>query len=140
MSDFEDDYRPAVAELASEADRLWFRARPDRSHRLRQALVGENPGVTAEHLVVVRQSFRGLRFRWAFLCEKPLPPGDAPEWMARAFFERLVRERGLNVRDFERAIGASPVVMEALGRAADDPYRGHPLLPRQDARRRPSDA
>jgi hypothetical protein len=120
MSEYENGHRPAVAELASKADRLWFKAHPDRSHRLRQALAGERPGVTAEHLVVVRQSFRGLRLRWPFLYGMPLPPGDAPEWVARDFFERLVRERGLDVRGFEQAIGASSVVMEALRRAADD--------------------
>jgi len=125
MSEFDDDYRPAVAELASEADRLWFKAHPNRSHRLRQALVGEGPGVTAEHLVVVRQSFRGLRFRWPFRCRMPLPPGDAPESTARDFFEGLVRERDLNIRGFEQAIGASPVVMEALRHAADDEDTDH---------------
>jgi hypothetical protein len=48
MSHFEDDYRPAAAELASEADKLWFKPHPSRRHRLRQALAGERP-VTAEH-------------------------------------------------------------------------------------------
>jgi hypothetical protein len=46
----------------------------------------------------------------------------------------------LNVRGFEQAIGASPVVTEALRRAADDPHRDHPSLPRQDAGHGPSDA
>src|SRR4051794_27102288 len=119
MFHFEDDYRPAAAELASEADKLWFKPHPSRRPRLRQALAGERPGVTAEHWVVLRQSFRGLRLRWTFLSETPLPPGDAPEWMARGLFEAIARERGFLTNVFEEVIGASPVVMESLRRAAD---------------------
>ena len=95
MSAFESNYRPATAELASEADRLWFKAHPDRSHRLRPALVGECPGVTAEHLIVVCQVVPGLRFRRPLRCWTPLPPGEAPEWFARGIFERCARENGL---------------------------------------------
>jgi hypothetical protein len=86
MPDF-DDLSDLAWDLTSAADTRWFKAHPDRKYRIRQALAGELPGVTADHMVAVRQDFPGVRFRAAFRCSSPLPPGDAPEWYARQCWE-----------------------------------------------------
>jgi hypothetical protein len=112
------DYRADIAELAKEADRLWFNAHPERRHRLRQALAGELPGVTADKLMVVRQCFRGLRLRWPFMYPGSLPPGEAPEWFAKKVFETIAHERG-NIGMFEAEISAIPGILETLASGAD---------------------
>jgi hypothetical protein len=81
--------RKVVAE-ASEADRRWFLAHPERTHRIRRALRGEtktDPGLTP--LVVVRQQRPGFRIRIAFGV-RHVPEGEAPEEAARMLFERFV--------------------------------------------------
>jgi hypothetical protein len=54
-------------------------------------------------------------------------------------FEAIARERGFLTNVFEEVIGASPVVMESLRRAADGQDTDHPLL-REDAGDRSADA
>jgi hypothetical protein len=139
MFESEDDYLPSVAQLASEADRLWFSAHPDRSHRLRQALVGELPGITPKHRVVIRQVNRLLRLRWPLLYDEPLPMGDAPEWVARDMFERVAGEQMVKVRAFEELVNAQPAIKKELARFAEKWDADHPLLPHPDPDR-PADA
>lgn len=80
----------AAASEAAEADRRWFLAHPERSHRIRRALPGETKrerGMTA--LVVIRQEKSGFRVRIAFSV-KDVPAGEAPEEAARMMFDRFV--------------------------------------------------
>jgi len=79
--------------LARKLDRLWFQANPDRHHRIRRAIDGELPEATAADYVVIRQVRPGVRIRWAFLPDKPLPAGEAPEDVAEALFDTIVEDR-----------------------------------------------
>lgn len=123
----EDHYSPETHELASKADRLWFKAHPERRHRLRQALAGELPGVTAERQVIVRQILPLLRVRCVLPQDVPLPVGDAPESVARALFERFDRNSGLHLRGLEAMLRAHPVVQEQLARLSNDRDADYPL-------------
>ena len=80
---------PDAAVLASDLDRRWFRANPDRHHRIRHAIAGELPDARASDCVVIRQ-VRGCRVRLAFHYDIPLPAGEAPEYIAAGMFERVV--------------------------------------------------
>ena len=79
--------------LARELDRLWFQANPGRHHRIRRAIVGELPEATAEDYVVFRQVRPGVRIRVAFLLNKPLPDGEAPEGFAEALLQSILEQR-----------------------------------------------
>jgi hypothetical protein len=48
-----------TADLAQILDKEWFRSHPHRSHRLRRAIPGELPGVSAESHIIVRQAAPG---------------------------------------------------------------------------------
>jgi hypothetical protein len=78
-------------ELASDLDKEWFKANPNRSHRIRPAITDELPDDTSTHVAVVRQIFPGLRIRLLYVPHTPLPPGEGPEWIARALFNRFTR-------------------------------------------------
>lgn len=80
--------------LARQLDRDWFKANPDRRHRIRRAIAGELSGVTDAEHVVVRQDFPGTRVRWPFLALRPSPVGEASEEFSERIFEQLV-EQGL---------------------------------------------
>jgi hypothetical protein len=78
------------ADLAKTLDREWFRSHPLRSHRLRPAIPGEVPSVSAESYIVVRQVAPGVRMRGSFTPTGPLPEGEAPEHIAHAMFDLIM--------------------------------------------------
>jgi hypothetical protein len=77
-------------DLAQMLDREWFRSHPYRSHRLRRAILGEVPGVTAQSYVVVRQVMPGIRMRCYFKTIGPLPSDEAPEHIAHAMYDLIM--------------------------------------------------
>jgi hypothetical protein len=94
-------------ELAADLDKEWFKANPDRSHRIRWAIADELPGATSTHVAVVRQILPGFRIRLLFVPTKPLPPGEGPECIAQALFNRITRppetfSRGLQMDGGDR--------------------------------------
>jgi hypothetical protein len=96
---------PHARYFAKTLDENWFRSHPRRSHRLRRAIVGEEPGVTPETYIVLRQVRPGFRQRLIFKALVPLPEGDAPEHIAHAFFDLLLKyPNGMILADelFER--------------------------------------
>ncbi len=81
----------AACEAASAADRAWFKANPDRSHRIRRAFFGETP----QHpdllgFVVVRQVALGVRVRALYLRQPPSPPHEATEDEAASLFRKIM--------------------------------------------------
>lgn len=84
----------SAAVLASDLDRRWFQANPDRNHRIRPVIVGETPDAHPGDYVVVHQVRPGRRIRWPFIPHKPPPPGEAPEHIAKAVFDDIVEARG----------------------------------------------
>ena len=78
-------------ELASDLDKEWSKVNPHRSHRIRRAIADELPGATSKHVAVVRQILPGFRIRLLFVPTKPLPPGEGPEWIAQALFNRFTK-------------------------------------------------
>jgi len=86
---------------ALRLDRDWFRAHPNRSHRIRRAIRHEFPLVTADEYIVVRQHCPGCRERRTFSTTAPLPGGDAPEQIAHAIFDLVEEYNGRAVPDHE---------------------------------------
>jgi hypothetical protein len=82
-----------AAALASDLDRRWFQANPGRHHRIRAAIAGETPEARAGDYVVVRQVRPDFRIRWGFHSDNPLPAGEAPEHVAAAIFDSILKER-----------------------------------------------
>jgi hypothetical protein len=81
-----------AATAAAKLDKAWFESHPNRSHRIRLAVAGEVPGMTArEPYAVVRQVAPGLRYRRFFDTTVPLPEDEAPEHIAHAIYD-LVEE------------------------------------------------
>ena len=119
-----DNYRPEIAKLAKQADRLWFKSHPERRHRLRQVMPGEYPG--AMKLVAVCQIFPGLRIRGPFTFAGSLPPGEAPEWVAKEVFETIARDPGgEKLGNVEAILAAIPGLKEELARAAEAKVADH---------------
>lgn len=81
----------AAGALAKKLDRDWFEANPHRRYRLRYAIPDELPDVHAGFYVLVRQSVPGVRFRWPFLPDRPLPTSEASEEFAKRVFELLIQ-------------------------------------------------
>jgi hypothetical protein len=73
----------------SKADREWFAAHPDRSHRLRRPFPGEMATLARDgrderpdDMIIVRQVAVGQRLRFACFGDAPL---DDEEYLATAF-------------------------------------------------------
>ncbi|MBV9825863.1 MAG: hypothetical protein JO001_09330 [Alphaproteobacteria bacterium] len=87
--------KPEVAqatEKASDGDAAWFAAHPDRSHRLRPAIINELPGISAADVaagtwIAIRQLMPGFRIRTVFTPPSP-PPDD--ESIAHALFDLAI--------------------------------------------------
>jgi hypothetical protein len=82
-------------EAASEADRLWFVAHPQRSYRVRPLIPGEWPPGSLStpprgwrHYTVVRQVMPGFRIRRSFSAEGE--PGQG-ERAAERLYELMTR-------------------------------------------------
>ena len=84
-----------ATDAASEADREWFKAHADRTHRLRPARAYEMPGLTAKQAkglwIVVRQIQPGFRVRMDF---RPTAIPLDNEAIAHAIFDLLVEQGG----------------------------------------------
>src|SRR5262249_31392023 len=91
---------------AKQLDDDWFRSRPNRSHRIRRAIVGEVLGVTRDTYIILRQLKPGHRQRLTFKAFVPLPEAEAPEHIAHAFFDALQRSatRIINNRELGELI------------------------------------
>jgi hypothetical protein len=83
-------YEARVAERTRAADAAWFEVRPRRSHRMRPAVPGELPGLTADMArdawLVIRQIVPGLRVKQIF--NPPGPPPDIEE-IGHALFDLI---------------------------------------------------
>jgi hypothetical protein len=106
-------------EFAAELDKEWFKVNPHRSHRIRCAVADELPGVVSGDYVVVRQLWRGLRLRWPFVADKPLPTGEAPEHVAEAVFNRFYNGE----RSFGLRVGGGRGISSARPQGGKDTHR-----------------
>ncbi len=97
---------PSIEDAASEADRRWFEAHPERTYHIRLARRGEQ-GLTAPAAMVVIKVCDTLRIRLPW----PTPPLSSPE--ARREFERLLSAIDRSDENI-RAAGA-PSVQQVLG-------------------------
>jgi len=106
-------------EFAADLDKEWYKVNPHRSYRIRCAIVGELPGVVSGDYVVVRQLCPGLRIRWPFVAEKPLPIGEAPEHVAETLFNRFYQgERSVGLR-----VGGGPGISSGRPEGGKDTHR-----------------
>jgi hypothetical protein len=87
---------PDVRYAAKALDTEWFRSHPNRSHRIRKAIVGETPNVTSDTYIIVRQVRPGYHERINFEALVPVPERDPPEHLAHAYFD-LLRESPVRV-------------------------------------------
>jgi hypothetical protein len=114
-------------DLALELDREWFRSHAYRSHRLRRAIPGEIPGVSAESYIVVRQVAPGVRMRCSFEPTTSLPSGEAPEHIAHALFDLMMEFPGrlLPYQELLQRSRAYEVAADPKNPSCDKPLHLH---------------
>ena len=79
-------------EETSEADRLWFEARPKRNFRLREATEHERSVGTHSDQVLVCQVEPGTRARLPVIVSDMVDVDRAPEPMCAAIFEHITAD------------------------------------------------
>jgi hypothetical protein len=117
----------APSDIATMLDKEWFRSHPYRSHRLRRAIPGEIPGASAETYIVVRQLAPGLRARGSFKPTGPLPSDEAPEHIAHAVFDLIMKFPGrlLPVQEWQQLSRAYEVAADPGEPSHDKPRYRH---------------